>query len=100
MKTKEWRALIRHLREHFPVEQPVTVTRRKNLKGCHGLTTFDGTRFHIRVQSSQERSGQIDTILHEWAHVCAIEEAYTHKSRWSTLFGEIYESWTKDPISD
>ena len=93
--TSKWRSLIRNLRKRFPVESPVRVIRL-NVKGDPGLTTFNGSSYRVRIQSNQDWGGQVDAILHEWAHVCAIEEAYNHRGRWATLFGEIYDAWTKD----
>jgi hypothetical protein len=95
MKTREWRALIRNLRKHFPVSGTVTVRRRPIKRNC-GLTTFDGCDYSIRINSNQPRTGQIDTLLHEWAHVLAIEQAYRHEGPWGVLFAEIYSDWTKN----
>ena len=95
MKTCEWRALIRKLRERFPVQGTVTVLRRPVKCDC-GLTTFNGNDYRVRINSDQSDQGQIDTLLHEWAHVCAIEEAYGHVGRWATLHGEIYDAWTRN----
>lgn len=95
MKTCCWRTLIRNLRKHFPVQGKVTVVRRPVKSDC-GLTTFNGNDYRVRINSNQEDQGQIDTLLHEWAHVRAIEEAYGHRGRWATLHGEIYDAWTRD----
>ena len=80
MKTREWRALIRKLRERFPVQGQVTVRRYPTKKDC-GLTTFDGSGYRVRVNSDQPDGGQVDTLLHESAHVRAIEQAYRHGGR-------------------
>ena len=93
MDTQAWRALIRQLRKNFPVTVPVKVVRRRTTTGSIGLTTFDGREYRIRVKSNQESDSQIDTLLHEWAHVCAIEEAYNHQGRWAGLYGDIYQAW-------
>jgi hypothetical protein len=92
MDTGQWRALIRTLRNHFPVEGHVAVRRYPMKKNC-GLTTFDGNDYHVRVNSDQPDAGQIDTLLHEWAHVRAIEQAYRHEGPWGVLYAEIYEAW-------
>jgi len=93
MNTTEWRALIHNLRKRFPVSGTVTVRRYPSKRLC-GATTFDGRNYCIRVDSKQPRIGQIDTLLHEWAHVYAIEQAYTHGGPWASIFGEIYTAWT------
>ena len=95
METKKFRALVKQLRVSFPVSVPVRVRRSQAKKNC-GNTTFDGGCYRIRIQSNQSTVSQIDTLLHEWAHVCAMEAAYRHEASWALLFGQIYNAWTKD----
>jgi hypothetical protein len=84
-----WRWLIRQLHIHFPVECEVTVVRR-SLKTSCGMTTYCGRRYQITVNSDQEWQGQVDTLLHEWAHVVTIEKSYSHGSGWAGNYAEIY----------
>jgi len=58
-----------------------------------GLASGD---FRIYVDSLGDPQSQVDTLLHEWAHVLAIEEAYEHRGRWSAFHGEIYDAWARD----
>jgi len=96
MNTKEWRLLIKRLRKHFPVDAKVIV-RRYPIKTACGMTTFNGQwEFRIAVNSDQTETGQIDTLLHEWAHVLAVQQAYKHEGPWGVLFAEVYDSWTRD----
>lgn len=95
MKTCCWRTLIRNLRKHFPVEGKVTIIRRRVKCDC-GLTTFNGSSYRIRINSDQPDAGLVDTLLHEWAHVRAIEQAYRHEGPWGLLYAEIYDAWTRD----
>jgi len=95
MKTSKWRALIRRLRKHFPVEAAVSVCRRPVKCDC-GLTTFDGRTYRIRINSDLSEQAQIDALLHEWAHVAAIDEAYRHRGRWATVHGEIYDAFCRN----
>lgn len=94
MNIKEWRALIRKLRKRFPVGCPVKVIRRAVKCDC-GLTVFDGRRFRVRINALLDIQGQVDTLLHEWAHLLAIEEAYEHYGRWAEMHGKIYDAWQK-----
>jgi hypothetical protein len=91
MTTSEWRLLLKNLRRRFPVESPVTVRKRQKVD-C-AVTIFDGKEYRITISSDQPDIGLIDSILHEWAHVRAIEEAYQHNGRWADNYGEIYQSW-------
>lgn len=95
MKTNDWRALVRKLRKRFPVGSPVVVCRSPAKKNC-GMTRFDGRTFRVRIASNQSIQGQVDTLLHEWVHVMAIDQAYRHDGQWGALFASIYDSWTKD----
>ena len=100
--TQKWRALIRNLRKHFPVEEEVTV-RRRRLGGKNtplGLTTFNGRSYWVRINSNQDWAGQVDALLHEWSHVRCVEAAYQHGPTWSTSYGEIYSLWCKDFVKE
>jgi hypothetical protein len=95
MDTKQWRLLIKKLRRAFPTERPVQVRFRK-AKSNYGTAYFSSYGYKIAIDSSQSVGGQIDTLLHEWAHVYAIDQAAQHKGNWGHVFAEIYESWTRD----
>ncbi len=96
MNISEWRALLRSLRKRFPVSGTVRVVRRPLRKDC-GRTVFNGCHgYRVTIDSIQPWQGQVDTLLHEWAHVRAIEQAYAHDGPWGSLFAEIYDAWTKD----
>jgi hypothetical protein len=95
METKRFRALLKQLRTYFPVDQPVIV-RRVDAKKNWGITIFDGTKYRIRISSDIPFNVQLDTLLHEWAHVCSMEEAYQHKERWAALYGKIYDLYVRD----
>jgi hypothetical protein len=94
MNTHDWRALIRKLRKHFPTDGKVVVCRRPTKLDC-GVTTFNGNDYRIRVNSNQPKTGQVDTLLHEWAHVLAIDQAYRHEGPWGIIFAELYSAWVK-----
>lgn len=95
MNTKKWRKLLRGLRKNFPVENNVNVRRVEMLRNC-GSTQFDGTNYYIRIKANQSWPMQVDSLLHEWAHVRAIERAYKHDKLWGSIYSTIYESWEKD----
>ena len=93
MNTRELRALVRKLRKRFPVPGKITV-RRYPAKRNSGVTTYDGRVFRIYIDSSGDKSSQVETLLHEWAHIRAIDEAYRHGRAWGRHYAEIHESWT------
>jgi hypothetical protein len=95
MNTTKWRALILFLRTKWPISCPVVVRRYPSKKVC-GRTVFDGGRFRICVSTLQDGGGQKDTLLHEWAHAYAIDQAYHHDARWGAIYSDIYSTWEKD----
>jgi hypothetical protein len=94
VKLGKFRALIKNLRRHFPLDFKVKVERRP-IKD-YGFTTFNGASFSIRISRNLDWGGTIDALLHEWAHAKAIEEAYQHDGTWAQMHGRIYEAWTRD----
>lgn len=95
MTTKEWKALIKQLKTRFPVSMPVEV-RRCPAKRNAGITSFDGDTYRIRIDSTQDVDGQVDSLLHEWAHMLAIDLSYQHKGMWGVLYAQLHEAWTRD----
>jgi len=92
MSRKQWNALLRFLRDTFPVSMPVKVVR-KHRKVLAGWTRFDGGAFTVLVNSSQSEGGQRDTIMHEWGHVRCIDRAYQHDSVWGAEYSAIFSAW-------
>jgi hypothetical protein len=60
-----------------------------------GITVFDGRDYRISINSNQDEAGQVDAILHEWAHALAIEEAYKHSEPWGSMYSKVYEWWER-----
>jgi hypothetical protein len=90
-----WRDTLRWLRKNYPVDAHVTVRRVRLVKN-HGSTKYDGCgNYTVYISSNQDASQQIHTLLHEFAHVRAISEAYDHHGRWSEIYGDIYDSFMK-----
>ncbi len=93
MKTSDFRRIIRTLRKNFPVSGSVEV-RRLLMKGNPsplGRAGFSGKYFKIHINSDQCSAVQYDTIMHEWAHVCAIDRAHSHDARWGEIYANIYD---------
>jgi len=95
MNTQEWRALVLFLRRNWTISCPVIVKRWKMKRLC-GRTKFDGQEYHISISTLQDAGGQKDTLLHEWAHAYAIDQAYNHDIRWGAIYSEIYSAWEKN----
>ena len=90
LNIKRWRTLTRNLREQFPMDCHVEVRRRPLKKEC-GNTIYDGRKYVIAVDSSQDWDGQVDTLVHEWAHVLAIESSYRHSDEWGVFYAKVFE---------
>ncbi len=92
MKTSDFGKVIRALRKHFPISASVEV-RRSPMKGdLLGRTRFTGEYFKIHINSNQCNEVQCDVMLHEWAHVCAMERAYSHDATWGVIYADIYDT--------
>lgn len=89
---EHWRKTIRFLRQTYKTSIPVSIRRVKRQKDA-GATFFDGYTLTIKIRTEQSWEGQIDSLLHEYAHVCAIDEACRHEGRWGEFFGKIYQGW-------
>lgn len=89
MTVKRWRALIRVLRKHSPIEGRVVV-RRRPMKKLNGQMTFDGADYEIVVNSQLDSQTQAETLIHEWAHMLTIEGGYSHGEAWGATYSRIY----------
>ena len=96
MDTKEWRALIRKLRKTFPVSGGRIIVYRQPLEHSFGVTAHTGNTYRIRIDSQQCRQVQLDALLHEWAHVIAIERAFWHTPEWGKVYASIFSAWAHD----
>jgi hypothetical protein len=90
-----WKGLLKMLRKTFPISCKVVVRRvPKTWQNAHGTTNFvNNSKFYVYINNNYSADSQIDTLLHEWAHVKAIDEAMQHKGKWGELHGEIYQAW-------
>ena len=58
---------------------------------CHcGKTEFNGRDYLIFVDSVQDDRGQVDSLIHEYAHVLAIEAAYGHGDSFGVAYAKAY----------
>ena len=92
MKLTAWRALLKWLRTTFPTDMTVIV-RRAPSQSSDGVTRCDGRRIAIRINSQQDASQQVHTLLHEWGHALALDNAYKHNEAWGKLYSTIYAAW-------
>jgi hypothetical protein len=90
--TREWRRLLAFLRETYPISRPVVVSRRP-IKKEFGNGHFNGRVFKVYIDITQSEDEQKHSLLHEWAHVRAIDDAYQHKGQWGVIYGDIYQTW-------
>jgi Zn-dependent peptidase ImmA (M78 family) len=74
------------------VRWKVVVIRRKMKKNL-GLASFDGEKFEIAISSNESKQEQVDIIMHEWAHILCMEQAYTHGGQWGDFYGKLHESY-------
>lgn len=94
LETKEFRKILRKLRINFPTGRNVIVRRRPMTK-LDGKVESSGNEFFLTINSTQSRTVQLDSLVHEWAHIIVIErmEDWTHSQLWGVKYAEIYTCW-------
>lgn len=86
-----WNRLVLALRKRCPVvDRQVTVRTCAWLRLKNGLATWDrdGKRARVYVNRFADFDTQIDSLLHEWAHVLSGEA--DHGRAWSDAYGACY----------
>lgn len=94
VKRKTVIGLSRHLRTSFPDEQ-VTV-RRVKLKDWGYCQKLDDGSFLIQLEKTADRHTQIDTLIHEWAHVLSWEvdnHPSDHGKAFGIAYAKVYQSY-------
>lgn len=89
ISTKEFRQLLKFLRQHFKTERPIEIRRIKKKKDCATLY-FNSRKYIIYVDDSLSREAMLDTIYHEFAHAVAIDRICGHNDYWGKVYSEIY----------
>ena len=95
MNNRDWGTVVRALKKRYPTERPLTILRRKRI-GTEGVTFFSDRSFKIVIQKNQSDSSQIYSLIHELAHVRAIEQACQHKGVWGELHGAMIDEWMSE----
>ena len=98
------------LKKKFPVDAPVTLysrrtaicDKKRNLR-YNGWCSFNGKRYFITVNKEDDSPTQVDTLLHEWAHLVAgwEERGREHSRKWGRAYADIYYYIVdKDPLKE
>jgi hypothetical protein len=100
MTTRKWRALIRVLRKHpeLAIEGKVSVRRRPMKEYC-GHTVFDGVNYQITIDTRIDAQTQAETLMHEWAHVVAIDAAFKHGKEWGEIYAKVFDLCNTDDLT-
>jgi glycine cleavage system H lipoate-binding protein len=99
MTTIEFRNLVKSLKKNYPLTGRVVISRRsikKNFAITNLEMTGSGWIYRIYVDSKQDPGVQRDSLIHEWAHLRAVEESCDHSGRWGQVYSEIYTAWERD----
>jgi len=98
------------LKKEFPVDAPVTLYIRKtaicdkkrNLR-YNGWCSFNEKRYYITINRDDDSPTQVDTLMHEWAHLVAgwTEHGRDHSKKWGKAYADIYDYMIdRDPLKD
>lgn len=99
---REFRAWCRWLREHFPVEYPVTFRRASiKKKHCAEAWVYESRRgrpkaYHVKLDEKLDRVGIQDALIHEWTHVLRSAlggNIETHDAEFWKQHGRVYRKW-------
>lgn len=91
MYNKEWKRAVTIIRKVAPVDIKVDI-RRYPCKKYDGSTRFNGSKAYVRINSKATIGMQVDTLLHEWAHVLMFNEAFTHGPTWGQFHASLYSA--------
>lgn len=87
------RAFLRKLRSAHPTPLPVRVRQRpmydKNGRATFGCTWRGSSHFGIHIHTVPPETCQLDTLLHEWAHVLTWREKLHHSAKWAAKYAEL-----------
>lgn len=75
------------LRLHFPMN---VVVERKVLGGMGCAKCINGN-FYIEIQCTMPLVFQIETLLHEWAHILTWSTG--HSDNWGRAYAQIYRAF-------
>ena len=81
----------RWLTWRFPAGKPVRVRIERFSGDDQGYCEDRGNEWFIRVRSTLPIHGQMETLLHEWAH--AVVGAVNHGKKWGERHQRIYQRW-------
>ena len=89
-------SLARYLRKHVPTTIPVKVHFVSNrLVDCCGMATIGPKYGHIYIDQDREFNVQLDTLVHEWAHIRIGWKIKEHTQEFWIDHGRIYEIYLR-----
>jgi hypothetical protein len=69
----------------------------------NGDLQLHGNTFKMRINSTKSNDVLVDSLIHEWAHVLAIEAGYRHEFAWGLAHADVYsvwEAWDSKPTEE
>ena len=87
--------LARFLRKHAPPPIPVKMHLVSALIKCSGMATIGPKYGHIYIDIDRDINTQLDTLVHEWAHIRIGWKIKEHTQEFWLDHGRIYEIFLK-----
>lgn len=81
------------------MKSKVSVSLVRRISDC-GTLAYDGRGYRIHVKVKDPLNSQVDTLLHEWAHVVSIERTYNHGEDWGKAYAEIFRAFDEGKLND
>ena len=90
-------SLSRYLRKYAPTTVPIKIHLINIPKESQsaGIATIGPKKAHIRIDNTMSRPTQIDTLLHEWAHIRVGWNIKEHTREFWIDHGRLYELYLK-----
>lgn len=94
---KEYRKVVRLLKQKFPLEFPVNV-RRLQLSKLDGDCQLKNNSFLIRIDRDLEEHEAIEVVIHEYAHAIAWDRCHNdlHCDEWGKAYSRVYRCFLKE----
>ena len=93
-------SLARFLRKHAPTPIPVKIhftspNIEKRLSDCCGMASIGPQYGHIYLDHDRELNTQLDTLVHEWAHIRTGWKIKEHTKEFWIDHGRVYDVYLK-----
>lgn len=98
MYVKNYKKLVKFLKDNFPQDYPVSVRRVVMSQEYDGDCQLKNKHYLIRINKCLKEHVAIDTLLHEYAHCVSWNKCTSdhHCSEWGKAYSKLYRAFLKE----